>query len=156
LRVVVTGAGGQLGTDLVALAAARGAVQGFTRADLDLTHSAQVRAVLRDQAAAADRLVVINAAAYTKVDAAETDEAGAYAGNAVAPATLAAACAEVGARLVHVSTDYVFPGDATDPYDVDSCTGGRSGRVSRRSASSHRSRGWCARRGCTARPGRTS
>ncbi len=53
------------------------------------------------------------------MDAAETDEERAYAVNAAGPALLATACAKaVGARLIHVSTDYVFPGDATAPYDV--------------------------------------
>jgi dTDP-4-dehydrorhamnose reductase len=71
---------------------------------------------------------VLNAAAYTAVDAAETDEETAYAVNASAPALLATACAKVGAQLVHVSTDYVFPGDRVGgpPYDVDDETGPRS------------------------------
>jgi dTDP-4-dehydrorhamnose reductase len=69
------------------------------------------------------RLVVVNCAAYTAVDAAETDEETAYAVNAAGPALLATACAKVGAGLIHVSTDYVFPGDATEPYDVDDATG---------------------------------
>jgi dTDP-4-dehydrorhamnose reductase len=65
------------------------------------------------------QLVVVNCAAYTAVDAAESDEETAYAVNAAGPALLATACDRVGARLIHVSTDYVFPGDATEPYDVD-------------------------------------
>ncbi len=69
---------------------------------------------------------MINAAAYTAVDAAETDEAGATAGNVVGPRNLAAAAASSGARLVHVSTDYVFPGDASEPYEEDAPTGPRS------------------------------
>ena len=69
------------------------------------------------------RLVVVNAAAYTAVDAAETHEDRAYAVNAAGPALLATACANVGARLVHVSTDYVFPGNASRPYEVDDPTG---------------------------------
>src|SRR5205085_83547 len=72
------------------------------------------------------QLVVVNCAAYTAVDAAETDEDTAYAVNAAAPALLATACDKVGARLIHVSTDYVFPGDAATPYDVDDETGPRS------------------------------
>ena len=62
-------------------------------------------------------LVVVNAAAWANVDTAEADEAGAYAVNAEGPAALAGACGQVGARLVHVSTDYVFAGDAAAPYD---------------------------------------
>lgn len=129
MRVVVTGAAGQLGSDLCqALEQDPRALawQGLTRAELDVTNAAQVRAVLRDQARPAKiqgGLVVINTAAWTDVDGAETDEEGAYALNASAPALLAAGCAEVGATLIHISTDYVFPGDASRPYDVDDATG---------------------------------
>jgi dTDP-4-dehydrorhamnose reductase len=74
------------------------------------------------------RVVVVNAAAYTAVDAAEEDEDRAYAVNATGPALLAQACGANGAQLVHVSTDYVFPGDRTGgpAYDVDDETGPRS------------------------------
>jgi dTDP-4-dehydrorhamnose reductase len=132
VRVVVTGAAGQLGSDLCRALEDDPQVlawQGLTRAELDVTNPVQVRAVLRDQARPAKiqgGLVVINTAAWTDVDGAETDEEGAYALNATAPGLLAAVCAEVGAGLVHVSTDYVFPGDATEPYDVDDATGPRS------------------------------
>lgn len=71
-------------------------------------------------AAVAQADLVINCAAYTAVDAAEEDEALALAINATGPAHLAAACAAHGARLVHISTDYVFAGDATEPYAEDS------------------------------------
>jgi dTDP-4-dehydrorhamnose reductase len=63
--------------------------------------------------------LVINCAAYTAVDAAEDDETLAFAINATGPANLAAACTTSGARLVHISTDYVFAGDATEPYAED-------------------------------------
>ncbi len=69
---------------------------------------------------------MINAAAYTAVDAAEADEAAAYLSNATAPALLAAAVARHGGRLIHVSTDYVFAGDATTPYEVDAPTAPKS------------------------------
>jgi len=62
---------------------------------------------------------VLNCAAYTKVDDAETHEAEAYAANATGPANLATACADLGARLVTISTDYVFDGRATTPYAED-------------------------------------
>jgi dTDP-4-dehydrorhamnose reductase len=126
-RLVVTGAGGQLGSDLARVLQAdpRGLPwQGLTRTECDIADPHRVRAVLADQARAAGGagLVVINAAAYTDVDGAETDEAGAHAVNAAGPAHLAMVCAEVGARLVHVSTDYVFDGSPTgtepQPYDV--------------------------------------
>ena len=107
MKLIVTGAAGMLGHDVLAAARAAGHdVTALTRAELDLTDGAQTVAAigaLRPEA-------VINCAAYTDVDGAETDEAAADAGNAAAPANLAAACDSAGARLVHVSTDYVFDG----------------------------------------------
>jgi dTDP-4-dehydrorhamnose reductase len=109
-RLLVTGAAGQLGQDLLRLEP--GAL-GIDLAELDLTDGLAVRAFL-----AADKPeVVIHGAAYTAVDKAEADEERAYLVNATASAHLAAACAAVGARLVAVSTDYVFAGDATQPYE---------------------------------------
>jgi dTDP-4-dehydrorhamnose reductase len=70
--------------------------------------------------------VVVNAAAYTAVDAAEADEDAAYRANATGPAVLAAALGGTKTRLIHVSTDYVFAGDADRPYDVDDPTGPKS------------------------------
>jgi dTDP-4-dehydrorhamnose reductase len=114
VRLLIAGAGGQLGADLVRLAAGHDVV-GLTRAELDVTDAAAVeKAVVEVRPDA-----VLNAAAYTAVDAAETDEITAAAVNAEAPAHLARACALQGAGLVHVSTDYVFAGDATAPYEVD-------------------------------------
>jgi len=111
-RYVVTGAGGMLGHDLLDALTGR-EVTALTRADLDITDPAAVRAALRG----AD--VVINAAAYTRVDDAESDEASAFAINATGAGILADAAAAVGARLVHVSTDYVFDGSGTEPYAED-------------------------------------
>ena len=105
-RIVITGAGGQLGSRLAALAAGQGRdVLALTSSQWDITDPA-----------AAERIVdggdvVINCAAYTNVDGAESDEAGAYAVNAAGPEHIARACARAGARLIHVSTDYVFGGD---------------------------------------------
>lgn len=128
-RLVVTGAGGQLGTDLLRVLEQDPRpfpAQGLTRAECDIADAPRVRAVLADQARAAGDagLVVLNAAAWTDVDGAESDEAGAHLINGAGPAHLAVACAEVGARLVHVSTDYVFsgeirPGVEPRPYEVD-------------------------------------
>ena len=87
------------------------------RAGLDITDPAAVAAAV----AGVD--VVINAAAWTDVDGAEADEAAATAINGAGVAHLARACAAAGARLVHVSTDYVFPGDAAAPYPEDAPTG---------------------------------
>jgi dTDP-4-dehydrorhamnose reductase len=114
---LVTGAGGMLGRDLLAVLAGQNRpLTAATRADLDLTDAAAIRA------AVAGHPVVINAAAWTDVDGAETDEAAATAVNGDGVANLARACAQTGARLVHVSTDYVFPGDATSPYPEDAPT----------------------------------
>jgi len=125
----VIGSGGQVGSDLCRLLAADPrlpATAGLTRAECDITDPARVRAVIRDQARPAKvqgGLTVVNTAAWTDVDGAETDEAGAYAVNATGPAHLAAACAETGAALIHLSTDYVFDGTADKPYEVEDQTG---------------------------------
>ena len=123
IRWLVTGARGQLGADLVrALHGAQ--VTALSRAELDVADASAVERVVRDWAGAADgRLVVLNAAAYTDVDGAQADQARAFAVNAEGPAALAAVCGAVGATLVHVSTDYVFAGDADTPYEVDAPTG---------------------------------
>ena len=112
MRILLTGAGGMLGRDLVAALAGRDVVA-LRRADLDVTDAAAV------DAAVAGGDVVINATAYTRVDDAETHEDEARAVNADGPANLAAAAARHGARLIHVSTDYVFDGTATSPYPED-------------------------------------
>ncbi|MFC6013841.1 dTDP-4-dehydrorhamnose reductase [Nocardia lasii] len=112
--VLVTGAGGQLGQQLLRLAPTARAV---SRAELDITDRAAVEAALTPET------VVLNCAAYTAVDAAETEVEAAFAANATGPAVLAAACAAVGARLIHVSTDYVFPGNARLPYEPADPTG---------------------------------
>lgn len=111
-RYLITGATGMLGRDLQAALAGR-EVTALGRADLDVTDPAAVRA------ATAGHDVIINAAAYTKVDDAETHEDAAYAVNAVGPRNLAAAASAGSARLVQVSTDYVFNGAATSPYRED-------------------------------------
>ncbi|WP_309615651.1 dTDP-4-dehydrorhamnose reductase [Salinibacterium sp.] len=108
-RYLVVGAGGMLGHDLMAALRGRD-VTPATRADFDVTDTDAVRR------AVAGHDVVINASAFTAVDAAESHEDQAYAVNAVGPANLARAAAEHGAVLVQVSTDYVFDGSATAPY----------------------------------------
>jgi dTDP-4-dehydrorhamnose reductase len=122
--VLVTGAGGQLGSDLLRVLSGVDGVEavGVTRGELDITDAAAVRATL----ATVRPDLVLNAAAYTGVDAAESDEDTAQLVNAVAPGQIALACGRSGARLVHVSTDYVFAGDATEPYEVDAPTGPKS------------------------------
>ena len=111
-RYLITGAAGMLGHDLQAALAGRDVVA-LSRAELDITDAEAVAAAV----AGVD--VVFNAAAYTAVDAAETDEEAARLVNAVGPATLAEATAANDAKLFQISTDYVFQGDATTPYPED-------------------------------------
>ncbi|MFE4458910.1 dTDP-4-dehydrorhamnose reductase [Nocardia tengchongensis] len=113
-RLLVTGARGQLGRALTALAPA---ALGLTHADLDITAADAVRELVKPGD------VLINCAAYTAVDPAESESDAAFAVNATGPAVLARVCAERGARLVHVSTDYVFPGTGSRPYESDDPTG---------------------------------
>ena len=118
VRWLVTGSGGMLGHDVVgALLAGGRRVTALTRAYLDVTDPAAVAAAVATHAGTGG--VVVNCAGFTAVDAAETAEPAAFALNAVAPAVLAAACAAAGARLVHVSTDYVFDGTGSEPYPED-------------------------------------
>ena len=110
-RWLVTGALGMLGRDLVEVLTARGiSVTATDRDDVDITDLDATRAAVAGHAA------VINTAAWTDVDGAETNEAAAARINALGPENLATACAEVGVPLLHVSTDYVFAGDADQPY----------------------------------------
>jgi dTDP-4-dehydrorhamnose reductase len=96
-------------------------------AELDVTNAGAVVEAVKTLAATATLPpVVINAAAYTAVDAAESDETRAFAVNADGPRLLAAACAAHDVPLVHVSTDYVFPGDASSPYGTTAPLGPRS------------------------------
>ena len=111
-RILLTGSGGMLGHDLVATLSDT-QLDTRSREDLDITDSDAVN----DAVEGAD--VVINAAAYTKVDDAETERDTAFAINADGPRNLAQACKAHGARLIHVSTDYVFDGYATTPYPED-------------------------------------
>lgn len=117
----MTAAAGQLGNDLIGVLAGEQVI-GLARADLDITDlDAVARAIERH---APD--VVFNTAAWTDVDGAESDEDAATAVNRDGPAALAAACARAGATLIHLSTDYVFDGSATTPYDEDTPTAPRS------------------------------
>jgi dTDP-4-dehydrorhamnose reductase len=120
MRLLVTGAAGMLGSDVAAAAMPRHHdVVALARADLDITDADAVV----DAIAAAHPDAVINCAAWTDVDGAETDEAQATAVNGDGAGHVAAAAADAGARLVHVSSDYVFDGRAHDPYAEGSATG---------------------------------
>jgi dTDP-4-dehydrorhamnose reductase len=113
MRLLVTGAAGMLGRRVVAEARDLGHTAVATSADdLDLTDEAAVRHRL----AAEGPDAVINCAAYTDVDGAESDEPLAARINGEAAGNLARACQAAGAMVVHLSTDYVFAGDATSPY----------------------------------------
>ena len=115
-NILVTGAGGQLGRQILDLASGgdrTGRTVGVGSAELDITDTSAVADAIEPS------MIVINCAAYTAVDAAETDIDRATAVNTDGPRNLARACAASGARLVHVSTDYVFDGTATTPYEPD-------------------------------------
>jgi dTDP-4-dehydrorhamnose reductase len=127
LTLLVPGGSGQLGRDLAAKAGPDIEVVAPSSAELNLTSVGDVLsavAALASRAAASGAFpVVLNAAAYTAVDAAETDEKRAFAVNVDGPRVLAAACASRRLPLVHVSTDYVFAGDASRPYEVTDALG---------------------------------
>ncbi|OBI99753.1 dTDP-4-dehydrorhamnose reductase [Mycobacterium sp. 1465703.0] len=115
-RIVITGAGGQLGRYLTSLTARQGRdAVALTSSQWDITDPAAAERIVQRGD------VVINCAAYTDVDGAESDEARAFAVNEAGPGHIARACAQAGAQLVHVSTDYVFNGDfggaAPRPYE---------------------------------------
>jgi dTDP-4-dehydrorhamnose reductase len=127
IRWLVTGARGQLGSELVRVLAGQD-VTSAGRVELDVS-SERVDQVLRAWArrGACRRLVVLNAAAWTDVDGAESDPDAAAGANERGPALLAAACAGLGATLVHVSTDYIFSGAVSlgskaRPYEVNDPT----------------------------------
>lgn len=114
MTLVILGAGGQVGRELSDLARARGLdVRAFARSEVDITDAAAVAAALRGTD------FVANCAAYTAVDKAETDRDQAFAVNATGPGVIATACAEAGAALLHISTDYVFRGDGDRPWRED-------------------------------------
>ena len=107
-----------LGRSLAAQARRQGRdVLALTSAEWDITDPAAAERFIQSGD------VVINCAAYTKVDAAEDDQERAHAVNAVGPENVAQACARVGADLIHISTDYVFSGAQHRPYEIDDETG---------------------------------
>jgi dTDP-4-dehydrorhamnose reductase len=112
LRIVLIGAAGQLGADLVRTFDLDGELIPLARRDLDLLDAARVRTLLAELRPTH----VVNTAAYNRVDQAEEDRAAAFALNAHAVGELANACQRLGARLVHFSTDYVFDGRRATPY----------------------------------------
>jgi dTDP-4-dehydrorhamnose reductase len=123
VRLVVTGAGGMLGQDVASAAREKGHdVVALARAELDVADAAAVAATI----ARARPEAVVNCAAWTDVDGAESDPDGASAVNAAGAGNVARAAAATGARLVHVSTDYVFDGRKPAAYVESDATGPRS------------------------------
>ncbi|MBT4519154.1 MAG: sugar nucleotide-binding protein, partial [Halieaceae bacterium] len=124
--VLVTGGEGQLGRELAISSGPNIECVAVARGQLDIGNPqsvARMMAELKPQ-------VVINAAAYTAVDKAESEAAQARRVNALGPGFLAAACREQGARMIHVSTDFVFDGESSRPYSPVSppCPIGEYGR----------------------------
>jgi dTDP-4-dehydrorhamnose reductase len=117
-RIMLTGINGQVGRELQRLLAGSSELLALDRRKLDLTNFESIRRVIRHF----QPQVIINAAAYTAVDRAESDEAAARAVNSQAPRVMAEEAKSIGAALVHYSTDYVFDGLKTDPYKEDDPT----------------------------------
>jgi len=113
VRVLITGAAGQVGRELARRAPAAATVRALDRSALDITDSAAIAQLLDEF----QPTHIINAAAYTAVDKAESEPDAAWAINALAPRELALAAARRGhCRLIHISTDYVFDGQSAQPY----------------------------------------
>jgi dTDP-4-dehydrorhamnose reductase len=118
LRILITGPDGQVGWECRRSLQALGRVHCAGRAQLDLCQPDGIRALVRELAPD----VIVNAAAYTAVDRAESEPVLAHAVNAAAPAVLAEEAMRLGASLVHLSTDYVFDGTKAEPYiESDAC-----------------------------------
>ncbi|MCY0869251.1 MAG: dTDP-4-dehydrorhamnose reductase, partial [Firmicutes bacterium] len=112
MKILVTGAGGQVGTELLASAAVAHELRGVTHAELDIADEGAVGALVRSWQPDA----IIHAAAYTAVDRAETDADTAWRVNAMGSRNVAVAAEAVGARVCYISTDYVFDGRSDEPY----------------------------------------
>lgn len=117
-HILLFGANGQLGTKLKTLLPAQGILRAVDSADLDLRDLPRLRALIRETRPE----LIVNAAAYTAVDAAESDAENAQLVNTEAPRAMAEAARECQALLVHYSTDYVFDGAGHEPYTEDSPT----------------------------------
>ncbi|MGB3812211.1 MAG: dTDP-4-dehydrorhamnose reductase [Shinella sp.] len=122
MRILLTGRNGQVGFELQRALAPLGTVIALDRSGCDLEDEASVRAAIRK----AEPDVVVNPAAYTAVDRAESEADRARAINALAPGIIGAEAAQRGALVVHYSTDYVFDGTAAGWYGEDAATGPQS------------------------------
>jgi len=122
MRVLLFGGGGQVGHALQACAPFGDQLVVVTRRDCDLTDADTLRMLVRHVRPD----VIVNAAAYTAVDKAESDRESCFAVNATAPTVMAREAAVLGAKLVHYSTDYVFDGNKMTPYVEGDPTGPRN------------------------------
>src|SRR5260370_10485408 len=111
--ILLTGKNGQVGAELLRLLPQVGEVVAFGHDQLDLSRPTDIRRTIQE----VRPQLIVNAAAYTAVDAAETGETTAHAVNAQAPGLLAEEAKKIGAAMVHYSTDYVFDGTKKTPYD---------------------------------------
>lgn len=118
MKVLITGAGGQLGRALCAAAPSGFAVTALDRQELDIAAPEAIRAAISRY----NPELILNAAAYTQVDRAETEREEAYAVNADGPQYLVEVANTIGARLIHISTDYVFNGHSSRPYQPEDPT----------------------------------
>jgi dTDP-4-dehydrorhamnose reductase len=118
VKILVTGAGGQVGRSLIATAPASTTLLTTSHKDLDIADGRTVADYVRQHSPD----VIINAAAHTAVDRAESEPDLARNINSNGPRHLAAAARETGARLIHISTDFVFDGAASSPYRPDAAT----------------------------------
>lgn len=116
MNILVTGVNGQLGHDVVKLLDSKEhIVTGVDRKEMDITNEEAVKGKVSE----VKPDVIVHCAAYTNVDGAENDEETAYQVNALGTKYLAQAAKEIGAKMLFVSTDYVFEGNASEPYEVD-------------------------------------
>lgn len=115
MKVLVTGSGGQLGHTLLASAPPDMQVVGIDQEQADFTDQEQIRAVVQQESPN----VIVNTAAFTAVDLAESEESLAIKINVDGPGCLALVANEVGSRLIHLSTDFIFDGQASTPYSTD-------------------------------------
>jgi dTDP-4-dehydrorhamnose reductase len=116
MRALITGSGGQVGRELARTAPRGAEIRALSRGQLDISDGAAVKAIVQEFSPT----VIINAAAYTAVDRAETERELAWQVNARAPGLLAeAAAGQDGCRLIHISTDYVFSGESPRPYGTE-------------------------------------
>lgn len=118
MRILLTGSNGQVGWELKRSLQPLGEVTAFNRQQLDLSDEQAIRQAVQD----CQPHLIVNAAAYTAVDKAESEPELAHAINGIAPGILAEEAAKLGAWIVHYSTDYVYPGSGEVPYREDAKT----------------------------------